>query len=117
VTTAARFHFGEMFFPSDSFACSDIFGIAPVMLVMFFITLEARHSFIIPTGDYQFRSKDFDLIMVTPRMHGIHHSIVQRETNSNWGRFFVGGQVSSDIRRDVSQDAITLCCCVSRETS
>jgi hypothetical protein len=25
-------------------------------------------------------------VAVTPRMHGIHHSVVEEETNSNWSR-------------------------------
>jgi sterol desaturase/sphingolipid hydroxylase (fatty acid hydroxylase superfamily) len=91
VSTAARFHFGEMFFSVGFLSLTVmIFGIAPVMLAMFSLPLRPRYSFIIPTGDYQFRSI-LNMIVVTPRMHRIHHSIVQRETNSNGGRSFAGG--------------------------
>jgi sterol desaturase/sphingolipid hydroxylase (fatty acid hydroxylase superfamily) len=42
-------------------------------------------------------------------MHGIHRSIVQRETNSNWGTIFCWwDQLHRTLRRDVSQDAITI---------
>src|SRR5438105_7693810 len=46
VTTATRFHFGEMIFSIGFLSLAVmIFGIAPVMLVMFFITLEAATLF------------------------------------------------------------------------
>jgi sterol desaturase/sphingolipid hydroxylase (fatty acid hydroxylase superfamily) len=42
-------------------------------------------------------------------MHGIHHSIVQRETNSNWGTIFCWwDKLHRTLRRDVSQDALTI---------
>ena len=48
-------------------------------------------------------------VIVTPRMHGIHHSIVQRETNSNWGTIFCWwDKLHRTLRRDVPQDAVTI---------
>ena len=48
-------------------------------------------------------------LFVTPRMHGIHHSIVQRETNSNWGTVFCWwDSLHRTLRRDITQDAITI---------
>jgi sterol desaturase/sphingolipid hydroxylase (fatty acid hydroxylase superfamily) len=48
-------------------------------------------------------------LIVTPRMHGIHHSIVQRETNSNWGTVFCWwDKLHRTLRRDIPQDAITI---------
>jgi sterol desaturase/sphingolipid hydroxylase (fatty acid hydroxylase superfamily) len=48
-------------------------------------------------------------LFVTPRMHGIHHSIVQRETNSNWGTVFCWWDyLHQTLRRDITQDAITI---------
>ena len=50
-----------------------------------------------------------NLILVTPRMHGIHHSIVQSETNSNWGTIFCWwDKLHRTLRRDVPQDAIVV---------
>ena len=50
-----------------------------------------------------------NLVVVTPRMHGIHHSIVQRETNSNWGTIFCWwDKLHRTLRRDVPQDAVTV---------
>ena len=55
-------------------------------------------------------------MFVTPRMHGIHHSIVQRETNSNWGTIFCWwDKLHRTLRRDVPQDAITIGVAAYRE--
>ena len=118
VTTAARFHFGEMFFSIGFLSLAVmIFGIAPVMLVMFFITLEAATLFHHSNWRLPIQvERILNLIMVTPRMHGIHHSIVQRETNSNWGTIFCWwDKLHRTLRRDVSQDAITIGVAAYRE--
>jgi sterol desaturase/sphingolipid hydroxylase (fatty acid hydroxylase superfamily) len=50
-----------------------------------------------------------NLLFVTPRMHGIHHSIVQRETNSNWGTVFCWwDRIHRTLRIDVPQEALTI---------
>src|SRR5437667_12373974 len=46
VSTAARFHFGEMFFSIGFLSVTVmIFGIGPIMLVVFFITFEVATLF------------------------------------------------------------------------
>ncbi len=84
VTTAARFHFGEMIFSVGFLALAVIlFGIGPIMLIVFFITFETATLF--------------------------HHSIVQRETNSNWGTIFSWwDRLHRTLRRDVPQEAVTI---------
>src|SRR5216683_1538778 len=111
VSTAARFHFGEMLFSVGFLSLAVIlFGIAPIMLIIFFITFETatlfHHSnWRLPIG----LERVLNLIIVTPRMHGIHHSIVQRETNSNWGTIFCWwDKLHRTLRRDVPQDAVTI---------
>jgi len=90
VSTAARFHFGEMILSIGFLSLAVLlFGIGPIMLVAFFITLEAATLF--HHSNWRLPiwiERILNLILVTPRMHGIHHSIVQRETNSNWGTIF-----------------------------
>ena len=107
VTTAARFHFGEMFFSIGFLS----------LAVMFFITLEAATLFHHSNWRLPIQvERILNLIMVTPRMHGIHHSIVQRETNSNWGTIFCWwDKLHRTLRRDVSQDAITIGVAAYRE--
>ncbi|HEX6283735.1 MAG TPA: sterol desaturase family protein, partial [Pyrinomonadaceae bacterium] len=48
-------------------------------------------------------------IFVTPRMHGIHHSIVKEETNSNWSSgLTIWDWLHGTLRLDVPQDEITI---------
>jgi sterol desaturase/sphingolipid hydroxylase (fatty acid hydroxylase superfamily) len=111
VTTAARFHFGEIFFSIGFLSLVLlVFGIAPLTFVVFFIAFEAavcfHHSnWRLPIGI----ERILNWLIVTPRMHGIHHSIVRRETNSNWGTIFCWwDKVHGTLRRDVPQDDITI---------
>ena len=118
VTTAARFHFGEMIFSVGFLSVAVmLFGIAPVMLVLFFIIFEAATLFQHSNWRLPIRlERILNLIVVTPRMHGIHHSIVQRETNSNWGTIFCWwDKLHRTLRRDVPQDAITIGVAAYRE--
>jgi sterol desaturase/sphingolipid hydroxylase (fatty acid hydroxylase superfamily) len=47
--------------------------------------------------------------IVTPRMHGIHHSIVENETNSNWSSCLtIWDRLHGTLRLDVPQNAITI---------
>jgi sterol desaturase/sphingolipid hydroxylase (fatty acid hydroxylase superfamily) len=111
VSTAARFHFGEMFFFIGFLSLTvTIFGIAPMMFVVFFIALEAATLFHHSNWRLPLHLEwTLNAIVVTPRMHGIHHSIVQRETNSNWGTIFCWwDKLHRTLRRDVPQDAITV---------
>jgi sterol desaturase/sphingolipid hydroxylase (fatty acid hydroxylase superfamily) len=118
VSTAARFHFGEMIFSIGFLSLAVlVFGIAPLMLVAFFITLEAATLFHHSNWRLPIKlERILNLIVVTPRMHGIHHSIVQRETNSNWGTIFCWwDKFHRTLRRDVPQDAITIGVAAYRE--
>jgi len=111
VSTAARFHFGEMLFSVGFLSLAVIlFGIAPIMLLVFFITFEAATLFHHSNWRLPINlERILNLIIVTPRMHGIHHSIVQRETNSNWGTIFCWwDKLHRTLRRDIPQDAVTI---------
>src|SRR3546814_18324800 len=51
----------------------------------------------------------FRSFIVTPRMHGIHHSAVQEETDSNWSSgLTIWDRLHGTLRLDVPQDAITI---------
>jgi sterol desaturase/sphingolipid hydroxylase (fatty acid hydroxylase superfamily) len=118
VSTAARFHFGEMIFSIGFLSLAVmVFGIAPITLVAFFITLEVATLFHHSNWRLPIKLERLvNLIIVTPRMHGIHHSIVQRETNSNWGTIFCWwDKLHRTLRCDVPQDAITIGVAAYRE--
>jgi sterol desaturase/sphingolipid hydroxylase (fatty acid hydroxylase superfamily) len=111
VTTAARFHFGEIFFSIGFLSLLLLFsGIAPLTFVVFFMVFEAATCFHHSNWRLPIRvERVLNLVMVTPRMHGIHHSIVERETNSNWGTVFCWwDKLHRTLRRDIAQDAITI---------
>jgi sterol desaturase/sphingolipid hydroxylase (fatty acid hydroxylase superfamily) len=90
VSTAFRFHFGEI-------ALSSIFGMVQISLIgispwafavyqlVFQSEVLFHHSNVrLPIRFERLLNK----ALVTPRMHGIHHSQVQRENNSNFGTVF-----------------------------
>ena len=111
VSTAARFHFGEMVFSIGFLALAVVlFGIRPIMLLVFFLCLEGATLFHHSNWRLPIRlERILNSIVVTPRMHGIHHSIVQRETNSNWGTIFCWwDKLHRTLRRDIPQNEITI---------
>ncbi|MDQ6622890.1 MAG: sterol desaturase family protein [Verrucomicrobiota bacterium] len=111
VSTATRFHLGEVIFSVPfRVVIAAAFGIDFWALVLFELLFETANFFEhsnwrLPLG----LERALNLILVTPRMHGIHHSIVQRETNSNWGTVFCWwDSLHRTLRRDVPQAAITI---------
>jgi sterol desaturase/sphingolipid hydroxylase (fatty acid hydroxylase superfamily) len=111
VTTAARFHFGEMFFSTGFLSLTLlVLGVAPLTFAVFFIVFEAATCFHHSNWRLPIDlERILNLVLVTPRMHGIHHSIVERETSSNWGTiFYWWDKLHGTLRRDVPQDAITI---------
>ena len=90
VSTAFRFHFGEITL-STGFSLLQVSLIGPsawtfaAYQLVFQAEVLFHHSNIrLPVGAERLLNK----MIVTPRMHGIHHSQVQRENNSNFGTVF-----------------------------
>jgi sterol desaturase/sphingolipid hydroxylase (fatty acid hydroxylase superfamily) len=86
VSTASRFHFGELilsvFFRAFQIL---IFGIDPIGLLIFetsitFFAFFHHSNFKLPLPFERALNK----IIVTPRMHAIHHSQILKETDSNF---------------------------------
>lgn len=90
VTTAFRFHFGEMI-GSVVFrgAITFLSGASPLTVLIYEIFFEAATQFQHSNWKLPF-TVEFLLnkIIVTPRMHGIHHSIEKNETDSNYAVIF-----------------------------
>lgn len=85
-STALRFHFGEIAI-SVVWRAAQVFiiGVSPHSLKVWQTILLPlvvfHHSNIeLPKSIERVLSK----FLVTPRLHGIHHSVVQAETDSNW---------------------------------
>lgn len=90
VSTALRFHFGEITL-SVGFNLLQVSLIGPsawafaVYQLVFQAEVLFHHSNVrLPVGAERWLNK----VLVTPRMHGIHHSQVRRENNSNFGTVF-----------------------------
>jgi sterol desaturase/sphingolipid hydroxylase (fatty acid hydroxylase superfamily) len=90
VSTGFRFHFGEVLF-------STAFRVAQVSLIGMSLATFAAYELVFQSETLFHHSnlrlpirveRLLNKIVVTPRMHGIHHSQVRRETNSNYGVVF-----------------------------
>jgi sterol desaturase/sphingolipid hydroxylase (fatty acid hydroxylase superfamily) len=87
VTTGLRFHPGEILLSMlIKLAAVALLGAPPLAVLIFEILLNATSLFNhgnvrLPSG----LDRILRLIMVTPDMHRVHHSIEQRETDSNFG--------------------------------
>jgi sterol desaturase/sphingolipid hydroxylase (fatty acid hydroxylase superfamily) len=90
VSTALRFHFGEVAL-SAAFRVVQVsaIGLTAWMFAAYELVFQANtlfhHSNVrLPVGV----ERVLNLVLVTPRMHGIHHSQVRDETNSNYSVVF-----------------------------
>jgi sterol desaturase/sphingolipid hydroxylase (fatty acid hydroxylase superfamily) len=90
VSTGFRFHFGEVLFSTlfrvfqISFIGVSFATFAAFELVFQMSTLFHHSNLRLPIRWERLLNR----ILVTPRMHGIHHSQVRGETNSNYGVIF-----------------------------
>ena len=90
VSTAFRFHFGEVAM-SAGFRVLQIglIGVSPVIFAIYELVFQANTLFHHSNVRLPLTAERFlNLILVTPRMHGIHHFEVRRENNSNFSVVF-----------------------------
>jgi sterol desaturase/sphingolipid hydroxylase (fatty acid hydroxylase superfamily) len=108
-STALRFHFGELGL-SIGFRALQIvaFGADPFSVAIYQILLYAailfHHSNTrLPIG----LERVLVRLIVTPRMHGIHHSDYQNETDTNWSSLLSAWDyLHGTIRLNVPQETI-----------
>jgi sterol desaturase/sphingolipid hydroxylase (fatty acid hydroxylase superfamily) len=90
VSTSFRFHFGEVFF-SVGFRALQIYLLGISLLTYLVYELAFQCSTVFHHSNLRLPIKferALNSIIVTPRMHGIHHSIVKDETNANYSVIF-----------------------------
>lgn len=90
VSTAFRFHFGEVAL-SAGFRVVQIgvIGLSPLTFAIYELAFQANTLFHHSNVRLPIRiERILNGFLVTPRMHGIHHSEVQREDNSNFSVVF-----------------------------
>jgi sterol desaturase/sphingolipid hydroxylase (fatty acid hydroxylase superfamily) len=90
VSTAFRFHFGEIAFSSGfNLIQISLIGISGWAFAAYQIAFVSEVLFHHSNWRLPIRfERMLNKVFVTPRMHGIHHSQVHRENNSNFGTVF-----------------------------
>lgn len=111
VLTAIRFHFGEMIL-SGVFRVAGVWllGAGAVAVLVYEVIFEASVAFQHSNWRLPYRlERALVWVIITPRMHGIHHSIVRAETDSNFTNLFsVWDRLHGTLRLNVPQQQITI---------
>jgi sterol desaturase/sphingolipid hydroxylase (fatty acid hydroxylase superfamily) len=110
-STALRFHFGELALSVPWRAAQiAVIGVSPGAYAFWqtalFLSILFHHSNVrLPLC----LERSLNWFVVTPRMHGIHHSVIQEETNSNWSSgLTIWDWVHGTLLLDIPQEAITI---------
>jgi sterol desaturase/sphingolipid hydroxylase (fatty acid hydroxylase superfamily) len=110
-STALRFHFGELLLSVPWRAAQvRLIGVSPLALALWqtltLVEILFHHSNVRLPHRLERRICRF---IVTPRMHGIHHSVVRGETDSNWSTIFSWPDfLHGTIRLNVLQDSVRI---------
>lgn len=109
LTTAFRFHFGELI-GSVFYRGGAVFliGASPLNVLIYEAVFEGATQFHHTNMKLPYRAeKALSKVIVTPRMHGIHHSMIRQETDSNYSVIFsVWDRLHKTLRLNVPQDLI-----------
>lgn len=110
-STALRFHFAELAISVPWRAAQvTALGVSPLSLsiwqTMLFLSILFHHSNVhLPIDAERWLNR----LIVTPRMHGIHHSIVREETDSNWSSgLTLWDRLHGTLRLNVPQQEIII---------
>jgi sterol desaturase/sphingolipid hydroxylase (fatty acid hydroxylase superfamily) len=110
-STALRFHFAELALSVPWRAAQVLLiGVSPRALSVWqtalLVSILFHHSNVrLPAA----LERRLVRLIVTPRMHGIHHSVVPQETDSNWSSgLTVWDWLHGTLRLDVPQAAVTI---------
>jgi sterol desaturase/sphingolipid hydroxylase (fatty acid hydroxylase superfamily) len=111
VTTAFRFHFGEVLY-STVFRLLQValIGVLPLTYLVYELVFNCctlfHHSNLRLPLTWERR---LNRVFVTPRMHGVHHSAVGAETNSNYSVIFSWwDRLNRSLKLNVGQSDIVI---------
>ncbi len=110
-STAIRFHFGELLISVLWRAMQIVvIGVSPrsfaAWQLFLFPSILFHHSNVRLSPDLERKLSRF---IVTPQLHGIHHSDVQTETDSNWSSgLTVWDRLHGTFKTDVPQEKIVI---------
>jgi sterol desaturase/sphingolipid hydroxylase (fatty acid hydroxylase superfamily) len=111
VTTAWRFHFGEMLASIPYRAgLPALLGVRPATVLAYEAVFEACTAFHHSNWRLPLAVEHpLARLLVTPRAHGIHHSVVHRETQSNFGVVLtLWDRLHRTLRLNVPQAQVTI---------
>ena len=111
LSTGARFHFGEMLASIPGRAgLPALLGVRPATVLAYEVVFEACTAFQHSNWRLPLAiERRLAPWLTTPRTHGIHHSMVRHETDSNFGIvFMLWDRLHGTIRLNVPQAAITI---------
>jgi sterol desaturase/sphingolipid hydroxylase (fatty acid hydroxylase superfamily) len=110
-STALRFHAGELVI-SIGWRVGQValIGLSPLSLSVWqtflMVSILFHHSNVRLPLEVE---RKLNRVFVTPRMHGIHHSTVEEETNSNWSSgLTIWDRLHSTLRLNVPQNEIQI---------
>jgi sterol desaturase/sphingolipid hydroxylase (fatty acid hydroxylase superfamily) len=119
-STALRFHFGELIISVAWRAAQvTLIGVSPRALNIWqtalLLSILFHHSNVrLPVETERWLNR----LIVTPRMHGIHHSLVREETDANWSSgLTVWDWLHGTLKLNVPQAEITIGVPAYREPS
>lgn len=110
-STALRFHFGEVLLTLPwRIGQVVLIGLTPFTYsawqIAFLLSIMFHHSDLELPMAWERR---LNRLIVTPRMHGIHHSMARRETDSNWSSgLTLWDRLHGTLRLNVPQGEITI---------
>ncbi|MGC9519596.1 MAG: sterol desaturase family protein [Desulfuromonadaceae bacterium] len=111
VTTTFRFHVVEIGY-SAAFRAMQVIFIGPAAWMYFSYELVFVSATLFHHSNVRLplqSERKLNKVFVTPRMHGIHHSNVRNETNSNYSTVFsCWDRLHHSLRLNVAQDDIRI---------
>lgn len=111
VSTALRFHFGELL-ASIIFrgGMAFLIGATPAMVLVYEIVYELAVQFHHSNWKLPFTlEKWLNKLIVTPRMHGIHHSVIRQETDSNYSIIFsFWDRIHRTVKLNIAQGQVVI---------
>ncbi|ENM5787157.1 sterol desaturase [Vibrio metoecus] len=89
VTTGSRFHPLEILISAwIKIGAVTLLGVSPIAVVVFEVVLNASAMFNHSNAKLPYKADQWlRLLVVTPDMHRVHHSVLVHETHSNFGFF------------------------------
>ena len=111
VSTALRFHMGEVLL-SAGFRVLQVglIGLSPLMYMIYESVFQGSTLFQHSNVRLPLRAERLlNKVLVTPRMHGIHHSVVAGETNANYSTVSSWwDRLHRSLRLDIPQSALVI---------